>query len=465
MYVVLSLSLSPHDSQVYFYRISDIQWLLLDDARNKLLRRGVDVEEYSLTFREGYATRRSSPYIQTNVAYSPSSKGFQCSQQPLSTPNQVSSQHTGAPYPQSTLQPNPSPFASQGPSGLGDTAIKIEQYQPPILNAIPQMGLAPISRGARASGGDSASNSGETESREFLLGSDPQRERIRVAKMARRLRNTLSASANTFRYSLHRQAPNALYDSSKSPPIQSCAAESARHVVNHPDNLESSAFLLENQHPFVDLPDNAGVTTIYNSCGLNQISLTTTNSHSYSPPISFPQISIPPSPHIVANSTQGNVLPHNANPVIPSVLVPNNQQWMNHPQHPSNCLSMASSELGVARTVRRTPLQQSTPFSRPEPTWPSFLKNGIVVCQWRDCGLSFYTPGAFQSHCQNDHDISGAKEVKGQCHWRGCPTPPKIMGSLVRHLSMHAGIRYFCPHRCGTEPTTRSKPHHVCVPG
>jgi hypothetical protein len=69
MYVVLSLSfsLSPRDSQVYFYRISDIQWLLLDDARNKLLRRGADVEEYSLTFREGYATRRSSPYIQTNV--------------------------------------------------------------------------------------------------------------------------------------------------------------------------------------------------------------------------------------------------------------------------------------------------------------------------------------------------------------------------------------------------------------
>lgn len=63
----LSFSLSSRDFQVYFYRISDIQWLLLDDARNKLLRRGVDVEEYSLTFREGYATRRPSPYIQTNV--------------------------------------------------------------------------------------------------------------------------------------------------------------------------------------------------------------------------------------------------------------------------------------------------------------------------------------------------------------------------------------------------------------
>jgi hypothetical protein len=309
-----------------------------------------------------------------------------------------------------------------------------------------------MSRGARASGGDGASNSGEIESREFPLGSDPQRERIRVAKMARRLRNTLSASANTFRYSLHRQAPN---DSSKYSPIHSCAADSAHHVVNHPDELESSAFLLENQHPFVDLPDNAGVTTIHNSC----------DSHSYSPPISFPQISIPPPPHIIANFTQGNVVPHNANPVTPSMLAPNDQQWINHPQYPSNCLSMASSKLGVVRTVRKTPLLQSTPFSRPEPTWPSFLKDGFVVCQWRNCSLSFYTPNAFQAHCQNDHNIYGAKEVKGQCHWRGCPTPPRIMGSLVRHLSTHAGILYFCPHRCGTEPTTRSKPHHVCVPG
>lgn len=320
-----------------------------------------------------------------------------------------------------------------------------------------------MSRGAWAPVGDGASNSGETESREFSLGSDPQRERIRVAKMAKRLRNTLSASANTFR--LHLQAPNALHDSSKSPPIHSRAADSAHHVLNYPNSLESSAVPLENQHPFIDLPDNAGVTTIYNSCGLSQISSTTTNSHSHSPPISFPQISIPPSPHNVANFAQGNVFPRNTNSLI-SMLAPNNQQWINHPQHPSNRLSMASSAPGVVRTVRRTPLLQSTPFSRPESTWPSFLKDGFVVCQWRDCGLSFYTPDAFQAHCQNDHNISGAKVVKGQCQWRGCPTvtPPRIMGSLVRHLSMHAGIRYFCPHRCGTEPTTRSKPHHVCVP-
>lgn len=188
------------------------------------------------------------------------------------------------------MHPNPSLFATQGSSGLGDTAIKIEQYQPPILNTIPHMGLASMSRGAWAPVGDGASNSGETESREFSLGSDPQRERIRVAKMAKRLRNTLSASANTFR--LHLQAPNALYDSSKSPPIHSRAADSTHHVLNYPNSLESSAVLLENQHPFIDLPDNAGVTTIYNSCGLSQISSTTTNSHSHSPPISFPQISI-----------------------------------------------------------------------------------------------------------------------------------------------------------------------------
>jgi len=38
-YIGLTLSLSPHDSQVYFYRISDIWQPLLDDARNKLLHR------------------------------------------------------------------------------------------------------------------------------------------------------------------------------------------------------------------------------------------------------------------------------------------------------------------------------------------------------------------------------------------------------------------------------------------
>ena len=55
-----TLSFSLRDFQVYFYRLSDIQWLLLEDARDKLLRRGVDVSEYSFAFREGYATQRSS---------------------------------------------------------------------------------------------------------------------------------------------------------------------------------------------------------------------------------------------------------------------------------------------------------------------------------------------------------------------------------------------------------------------
>lgn len=306
--------------------------------------------------------------------------------------------------------------------------------------------------------------------------------------MAKKLRNTLSASANTF--PLHRLEPNALHDGSKPPPTDTSAADSPYHRVNHPNSLAStnSSFLSGNQHSFVDLPGNAIVTTIdnYNFCGLSQISPTTTNSQTYTPPISFPQISIPvPSsqlestgseqqqmstspPHaVVANFTQGIVVPHNANPTISSILAPNNQQWMNPPQYPPSRLSVASSKMGVVRTVRRTSYLQSTPFSRPELTWPSFLKDGVVVCRWGDCGLSFYTPDAFQAHCRSVHKISGGKPVKGQCHWHGCP--PRIMGSLMRHLATHAGIRYFCPHKCGKEPTTREpstqiKRDHVCVP-
>ena len=325
---------------------------------------------------------------------------------------------------------------------------------------------------AWAADGEGASNSGEMESREIPPGLDPQRERILVARMAKKLRNTLSASANTFR-----QVPNALHEGSKPPPTDSFAASSLQHVVNHPNNL-ASAFLLENQHSFVHLPDNSSVTTIFNSYDLNQISPTTTQS--YSPPVSFPQISIPVTspqlestgsehqemstlpPHIVANFAQDIVVPDNAYPMISSTLAANNQQWINRSQYPPNPSSVASSEMGVVRTVRRTPHLQSTPFSRSKSKWPSFLKDGFVVCQWRDCGLSFYTSDAFQTHCQNDHKISGANGVKGQCYWRGCP--PKIMGSLLRHIATHAGIRYFCPRRCGTKPTTRPRPDHICVP-
>jgi len=356
---------------------------------------------------------------------------------------------------------------------MGDTAIKTEPYQQLMCDTIPYTSPAgaSMSREASAANEEGPSNSEEMAFPAFSLGSDPRPEGIQVARSL----NTLSTGANIFH--LRRQVSNAPHGGSMSTPTNTFPADS-----RHPNNLASAnfAFVPENQPFFVNPPYNAGVSTIYNSSGLSQISPTAPYSQSYLPPVSLPQASISvPSPqfapmisehqqmptslpYIVANFTQGTVVTNDANQMISMLAVPNNQQTINHSQFPSNLSSGASSQTGVIRTARATRRQRSTPIGHPGPTWPRFLKNGFVVCQWENCkGPSFYTPKTFEEHCKKAHHVSGSNNPAVLCKWRGCHQTTR--SSLVRHiLNDHGGVLYLCPGRCGRKPTTRPDPQHVC---